>query len=98
MRILFLDLDNGKVFKGDGSYGSAGRELVTNLRFICDALLKKKLRNKFYKQISENKIKEVSTFMAITAVDALPIFLRPFSATWWSIIGTISVNRLPSTF
>ena len=95
---MFLDLDKGKVFKGDGTYGSAGRAMVTNLRFICDALLKRKLRNKFFKQIAEDKVREVSAFMAITSVAALPIFLRPFSATWWSIIGTVPNERVTTGF
>jgi len=82
---LFMDLKGGKMFEGDGSYGSPGRALVTNLRFICDGLLRGKLTNVFYQQIAEGKIKEVSEFAMIAAVDVWPFFLKPFLSSWWKI-------------
>ena len=33
---VFFQMDTGLVFKGDGSYGSAGRELITTIRRTCD--------------------------------------------------------------
>ena len=42
----FLELQNGLEFKGDGSYGSAGHELIYYIRTQCDALS--------YKQITDN--------------------------------------------
>lgn len=97
--IMFHNLRNGKVYKGDGSYGSPGREMVTNLRFICDGILRKKLRNKYYKQAAKGKApSEVVDFMAVVAVDVLPFFLRPFSISWWKIIGTVSIERITTGF
>jgi len=94
--ILFLDLDKGKVFKGDGSYGSPGREMVTALRFICDALLRKKLKNKFFQQAVKG-LPEVSEFMTVTAINVLPFFLRPFTLSWWRRLKPGSTIDLTST-
>ena len=50
--IVFTEMFNGRVFKGDGSFGSKGRELITSIRITCDRLLQNKMQDKFiYAQI-----------------------------------------------
>ena len=40
---IFFWLDAGNEFKGNGKYGSKGKELVTAIRMKCDELLYKRL-------------------------------------------------------
>jgi len=40
---IFFELDTGRVYNGDGSYGSKGRELVTAIRMRCDEYTHEKL-------------------------------------------------------
>ena len=42
---VFLELQDGKEFKGDGTYGSPGRELITYLRHMCDSLNRRRLED-----------------------------------------------------
>jgi len=89
---LFLDLKRGRVFEGDGSHGSAGRELVKTLRFICDAHLNYKLKNKFYKHTAEKGMKLVSTFVAKESIRALPWFIKPVVFRWYGVLRMDFVN------
>ena len=54
---VFLLLAHDKVvFRGDGSYGSKGRELVTAIRIVCDRKLQGRLEDQVMQDIIEQKI------------------------------------------
>ena len=83
MLLTFIELKNGKVFKGDTSYGSAGNELARSVLMLCNELSKGKLKDKFYKTIAEAKIEETGLLIDKRIASAFPWFLKPFSAVWW---------------
>ena len=85
--LTFIELKNGRVFKGDGSYGSAGNELVRSILMLCGELGKGDLKNAFYKTIAEAKIKETGLLIDKKIGKALPWFIKPFSAVWWRTRG-----------
>ena len=51
--MIFMFLDAGGKFRGDGSYGSPGRELITSIRIKCDELLAIKLESITYQTFIE---------------------------------------------
>ena len=51
--IVLNYLNTGGEFKGDGSYGSKGKELVTSIRLKCDELLKQRLEGATYQAFVE---------------------------------------------
>jgi len=51
--LVFNWLNAGNKFKGDGTYGSRGRELVTAIRMKCDDLLQSRLEAETYKAFIE---------------------------------------------
>lgn len=57
--LVFTWLNAGNLFKGDGSYGSKGSELVTSIRLKCDELLKARLESVTYKTFVEVYSQEV---------------------------------------
>jgi len=61
--LIFIWLDNDNEFKGDGSYGSKGKELVTSIRMKCDELLQFKLEAETYKIFVEMYGKEISKIL-----------------------------------
>ncbi len=81
--LTFIELKGGKVFKGDGSYGSAGREFVRSIMFLCSELTKGEMKNSFYKTIAEAKIEETGMLIDKKIAKAFPWFLKPFSTIWW---------------
>ena len=81
--LTFIDLKNGKVFKGDGSYGSAGNDLVRSILMLCGELSKGDMKNAFYKTIAEAKIEETGLLIDKKIGKAFPWFLKPFSSIWW---------------
>jgi len=81
--LTFIDLKEGRVFKGDGSYGSAGNELVRTILLLCNKLSQGKLKDVFYRKVAESKMKETSLLISREVVSALPWFIKPFSAKWW---------------
>jgi len=81
--MTFIELKNGKVFKGDGSYGSAGNELVRSILMLCSEIAQGNIKNDFYKTIAEAKIEETSLLIDKRIGKALPWFLKLFSAVWW---------------
>lgn len=46
--MVFFWLDAGNEFKGNGKYGSKGKELVTSIRMKCDELLQRRLQGEAY--------------------------------------------------
>lgn len=44
---VFKEIKDGKEFRGDGTYGSPGREMITYIRVRCDQLLHKKQEQEF---------------------------------------------------
>ena len=81
--LTFIELKNGKVFKGDGSFGSPGKELVRSIMMLCHELSKGEMKNAFYKQIAEAKIKETGLLLDKRIAKNYPWFLKIFSAVWW---------------
>ncbi len=81
--LTFIEIKNGKVFKGDDSYGSAGNEMVRSILMLCNELSKGKLKDKFYKTIAEAKIEETGLLIEKKIATAFPWFLKPVSAVWW---------------
>ena len=81
--LTFIELKKGKVFKGDGSYVSAGNELVRSILMLCSELSQGEIKNTFYKTIAEAKIEETGLLIDKKIGKALPWFLKPFSAIWW---------------
>jgi len=61
---IFIRMNNeGLKFEGDGSYGSSGAQLVTNIRIACDKLLHKNLKGALYEQIARGRMDEMKTFI-----------------------------------
>jgi len=85
--LTFIELKNGKVFKGDGSFGSAGRELVRSILMLCSEIAQGDLKGAFYKTIAEAKIEETGLLIDKKIGKALPWFLKPFTAVWWRTKG-----------
>ena len=81
--LTFIELKNGKVFKGDGSYGSAGNEFVRSILMLCSELAQGDTKNAFYKAIAEAKIEETTLLMDKQIGRAFPWFLKLFSSVWW---------------
>jgi len=81
--LTFIELKNGKVFKGDSSFGSAGRELVRSILMLCGEIAQGDLKGAFYKTIAEAKIEETGLLIDKKISKAFPWFLKPFSAVWW---------------
>lgn len=81
--LTFVELKNGKVFEGNGSYGSAGDELVRSILMLCNELGKGKIKDKFYKMVAEAKIEETGLLIDRRIASAFPWFLKPFSGVWW---------------
>jgi hypothetical protein len=61
---VLLELHAGKVYNGDGSYGSKGRELVTHLRMTCDEFNTVLQKRKMYEWMAENVFKAVAQWAA----------------------------------
>ena len=61
---IFLEMYNGRVFKGDGTYGSAGRELVTTVRQTCDQFNNAMQELKNSKEIMEEIMYSVADWTA----------------------------------
>ena len=72
---VFNWLDSGGEFKGDGSYGSKGKELVTSIRMYCDDLMRKKLKAATYEAFIQEYAKDLKRYI-------LPTWKRSF-LTWW---------------
>lgn len=85
--LTFIELKNGKSFKGDGSYGSAGNELVRSILMLCSELSQGDIKNAFYKTIAEAKIEETGLLIDRRIGKALPWFLKPFCSVWWKTKG-----------
>ena len=51
MMIVMFELANGKKFKGDGSYGSKGRELFLYIKALCREMLKEKTKQTFNEMV-----------------------------------------------
>lgn len=54
--MTFMEMKDGLQFKGDGEYGSKGRELVTYIRKRCDIVLHERLQSAVYQSIAEQRM------------------------------------------
>ena len=73
---VFFWLDTGGEFKGDGSYGSKGKELVTAIRIKCDELLALKTEGIAYQVFIEQFAKDLPYYV-------VPGWKRKFFK-WWT--------------
>lgn len=62
--LVFNWIDNGGEFKGNGTYGSKGAELVTSIRKKCDELLKQRLEGETYKTFIQLYAKDLKRYNA----------------------------------
>lgn len=72
---VFFQMDVGLVFKGDGSYGSKGRELVTAIRMKCDEYAHEKL-------VGVGNAILIEQFGAQLKAMIIPPKRKPFQS-WW---------------
>jgi len=75
MFLVFNYLNSGGEFKGDGSYGSKGKELVTAIRMKCDDLLRNRLESEAWRSFLELYGKDLKYHMT-------PSYKRTFSELW----------------
>lgn len=61
--IIFTEMFKGREFKGDGSYGSKGRELVTAIRMTCDKLLQNKMQDQVFASIAGGRMAMINEFI-----------------------------------
>ena len=77
---VFMFLYAGNSFKGDGTYGSPGRELVTTIRIECDRLTQLALETKAYATMHQNTFYELARWVAReTRRRRRPWFIRMFT-------------------
>lgn len=81
--IVFWGLYSGKKFVVDGSYGSAGRELVTNIRMVCDAINRERLASKLYKKVAESRFEDIKIMVMRAGFNMLPWFVKMWSVKYW---------------
>lgn len=60
---VFMKMNEGLVFSGDGTYGSSGAQLVTSIRIACDKLVHAKLKGALYEQIARGRMDEMKAFI-----------------------------------
>lgn len=60
---IFMWLDAGNKFEGDGKYGSKGKELVTSIRMQCDHLMREKLEAITYKMFVQQYAKDLKHYL-----------------------------------
>ena len=77
---VFLQLHAGQQFKGDQSYGSPGRELVTHIRQTCDQFNTVLQQRQMYQWMAENVFSSVAQW----AAQETKRQLRP----WWKRLFT----------
>jgi len=73
--LVFNYLNSGGEFKGDGSYGSKGRELVTSIRMKCDELQQQRIEGVVYQMFMENYAEDLRSYI-------LPKQKQKFMS-WW---------------
>lgn len=85
MLLVFIDLHNGRAFKGDGSYGSAGDELDRTIAMVCNGLVQHRLKDRLYQELAEEKVAEVCDYFASEAARIHPWFIKLVSYRYWQI-------------
>lgn len=76
---VFLELQAGREFPGDGSYGSKGRELVTYIRMECDAFEHKQIISRGYEWTTQTLFKSATKWAEKeTRRKIRPWFIRMF--------------------
>lgn len=81
--ITFKELFDGKSFKGDGSYGSPGRELVSYIRIKCDEINQNKLRSEVFESIAGARMEALHELIYRINRDNLPWGIRLVSPKTW---------------
>lgn len=82
--LTFMEMKEGKVFKGDGTYGSPGREMVSRIRLLCDAINQRNLQSQLFQQMAQANLVAVSEFIAKEIqLNAIPMPLRLFAPSRW---------------
>ena len=80
--VLFW-LSAGNKFKGDGSYGSKGKELVTAMRLKCDELLKEKLTGVNHQMFVEQFAAQLAQIIMKDVIDHLVSPNKRKFLSWW---------------
>ena len=82
---VFFWLNTGNSFKGNGTYGSEGKELVTSIKLKCDEFLKYEIERETYKAFIEMYAEDLR-------VAIIPLWKRRF-INWW--VGRKIYNVTP---
>jgi len=81
--IVFKEMFEGRSFKGDGSYGSPGREMVTYIRLKCDEINQNKLRSEVFETIAGARMEALHELVYRINRDNLPWFIRMVAPKTW---------------
>jgi len=82
--IVFNELYKGKKFSGDGSYGSAGNDLVQYIRQACDKLLQQKMQEKVFAAIAGGRMAMINEFInREVAIKTYPRYKKIFCRKKW---------------
>mgnify|MGYP001462336294 CR=1 FL=1 len=81
--LVFKEMFDGKNFKGDGSYGSPGRELMTYVRMKCDEINQRKLRSKVFETIAGARMQALEELAFQTVRQQLPWFICAVAPNTW---------------
>jgi hypothetical protein len=78
--IIFTEMKNGRKFEGDGTYGSKGAHLVSEIWRTCDHLSRDNQQKQMYQFIAENVFKTIAKWAAEeTMRQRKPWYQRLFS-------------------
>jgi len=86
---IFLWLDAGNEFKGDKSYGSKGRELVTSIRMKCDELAQLKLESLTYQIFIEQFGIGLARYLNATIPQRIAMWFRREFTMYWNGAKTL---------
>lgn len=91
--IVFNELFTGKVFMGDGSYGSKGRELVTYIRMKCDEIAQNKLKLQVFENIAGARMEVLEELSWEMVRNAVPTIARPLMPGTWRWLRKRKKNK-----
>lgn len=81
--ITFNELHNGKVFEGDSTYGSPGRQLVTYIRMKCDQINQLQLKRQVFENIAGARMDVLEELSFEMTRSMIPWFIRIIAPGSW---------------
>jgi len=81
--IVFKGLFDGHEYKGDGTYGSKGRELVTAIRLKCDEINQQRLRSQTFETIAGARLSILEELIWDTSRRMMPKIFIPIAPASW---------------